>query len=356
MTSNSPTLPTPRPWLSALNPYIPGEPALDPLGSLASNENPLGPSPQVVSALEEPLADLARYPDALSNELVSEIAKKYGVSEQSVLVGNGSDELIQLLVTAYAAFGGRVVCADPPYQLHEKLPAMLGASVTKVPLTNFTHDLSTMATVDAELAFVCNPHNPTGTLLEAEAITHFARASSSRLTVVDEAYIEYAQPAGAADPSLIRQAAAGELAVLRTFSKFYGLAGLRIGFLVAAPEIISTLTAIRLPFGVNRIAQTAASIALTDSSHGNTVRETNAHVRDRLTSLFKNAGYEVIPSHTNFVLVVTSEEPALVRRLADEGVRVRPGSSLGLPGTVRVSVPNEAGLAKLEAISWLTAL
>lgn len=344
--------PRPRPWLAHLQPYVAGAPARDRNGSLASNENALGPAPRVVTALQGPLADAARYPDALATGLVRKIAAEYSIPEDTILVGNGSDELIQLLVTAYAAFGGSVVCADPPYQLHEKLPVTLGAEVTKVPLVDWGHDLRTMRGVAADIAFLCNPHNPTGALIAVPEVRDFARTSRASLTVVDEAYIEYADAGHAA--SVIQHAAAGELAVLRTFSKFYGLAGLRVGYLVADPAIIRTLQAIRLPFSVNRVAQEAAELSLGDEEHGSGVRENNALLRTELAELFRRSGYEVLPSQANFVLVLAEEEEHLVERLREAGIRVRPGTSLGIPGAVRISVPNSVGMEMFRGLPWLT--
>lgn len=341
----------PRPWLSDLRPYVPGVPARDRNGSLASNENALGPTPQLDGAVPGSFADAARYPDALSMDLVRKIAEVHDVPEDTILVGNGSDELIQLLVTAYAAFGGRVVCADPPYQLHEKLPVMLGADVTKVPLQNWSHDLPAMRAIDANIAFVCNPHNPTGALISAQEVLEFARGSRAALTVVDEAYIEYADQGHEA--SVIQQAAQGDLAVLRTFSKFYGLAGLRVGYLVADPSIIRTLHAIRLPFSVNRVAQRAAELALSDREHCAWVRENNRRLREQLTDAFRRSGYEVLPSQTNFVLVLAEDEDRLQEQLRDAGIQVRSGTSLGIPGAVRISVPNEAGMEMFSRLPWL---
>ncbi|GAA1326383.1 pyridoxal phosphate-dependent aminotransferase [Leucobacter albus] len=341
----------PRPWLSHLQPYVPGAPAADPDGSLASNENALGPSPRVAAALPGSLPGAERYPDALSSGLVRRIAETHGIPVDTILVGNGSDELIQLLVTAYAAYGGHVVCADPPYQLHEKLPVMLGAEVTKVPLREWAHDLEAMRALAADLAFVCNPHNPTGAILPPHEVLGFARGNRAALTVVDEAYIEYAEAGEGA--SLISSAARGELAVLRTFSKFYGLAGMRVGFLVADPAIIRTLQAIRLPFSVNSAAQVAAEIALADRDHGDRVRESTRENRGRLIAAFRASGYEVLESQTNFILVFAPDEARLVGRLSEAGIQVRPGSSLGVPGSVRISVPNDAGMAMFGRLPWL---
>lgn len=342
------TPPSPRPWLSGLTPYVPGEPAAEIAGSLASNENPIGATPAIGGALLANRLAPSRYPDALASELVSELAAIHGIDERNILVGNGSDELIQLLVIAYAAFGGTVSCAEPSYQLHEKLPRMLGATVVKTPLNDWRHDLRAMREVRSDLAFICNPHNPTGTVVSREEILDFARSGVAALTVVDEAYIEYADDSE--HLTLVGSAARGETAVLRTFSKFYGLAGLRVGYLVAHEEIIEVLRAIRLPFGVNSVAQAAAIRALRDEEHCLRVLDTNRRMREALTGLFRRAGYEVIPSAANFILVLTERPGELIARLGHAGISVRPGASLGIEHSVRISVPSEEGMRKFSGL------
>ena len=214
--------PMPRGPISALQPYVPGRPAPSADGSLASNESPFGPSPRVAAAVALAARELHRYPDPLASRLRNELAQELHVDAESILVGNGSDEIIYLLTMAYAAEGGSVVCADPPYRIDEIVPEIMGASVTKVPLRDWRHDLDAMAAVDADIAFVCNPHNPTGTLVGRDALRSFLGHCRARLVVVDEAYLDFADDPGG--QTLVAEAA-GKLVVLRTFSKIHGLAG-----------------------------------------------------------------------------------------------------------------------------------
>lgn len=336
----------PRPWITALEPYVPGTPADDPTGALASNESSLPPSPNVRGAVEAALATANRYPDPLADDLRLRLANGFEADPSQILVGNGSDELIYLLVTAYAAAGGAVAIADPPYRLHEVAARALGASVCRVPLRRWTHDLPALAEQDVDLCFVCNPHNPSGTTLPRTAIEAMLDDSRSGLVVVDEAYVEFAD-----DPrevSALPLAVAGRLVVLRTFSKIHGLAGLRLGYMVGPVGVIDTLRRIRPPFSVNALAQAAAAAAVGDGARVEAVRAHTSSARARVRDLFGAHGYETVPSQANFVLVLCpGDERALVDALSAGGVRVRPGSALGAPGTVRVTVPSDDGLRLL---------
>lgn len=337
--------PTPRASVSALQPYVPGRAAANEDGSLASNESPFGPSPLVEEAVALAARTLHRYPDPLADQLRSALADELHVDAEGILVGNGSDEMIYLLTMAYAADGGSVVCADPPYRIDEIVPAIMGASVTRVPLRDWRHDLEAMATVDADIAFVCNPHNPSGTVVSREALQSFLERCRARLVVVDEAYVDFVD-----DPSVttLVAEAAGKLVVLRTFSKIHGLAGARVGYLVGSREIVGVLRTVRPPFSVGTMAQAAALAALADHGHRQMVRREVRLGRKRLCEMFAAAGYNVVPSQANFVLVLAPDAAELWARLQQGGVSVRLGSNLGVPGTVRVSVPAAPGFALLE--------
>ncbi|WP_377267854.1 histidinol-phosphate transaminase [Peterkaempfera sp. SMS 1(5)a] len=336
----------PRPWLSRIHPYRPGTHSATEDGSLASNESPLGASPEVVRAVAQAASRAHTYPDPLADELRTELAGLHEVSPAQILLGNGSDELIFLLAWAYLAHGGHAVCADPAYRMDEISSQVVNARVTKVPLRDWTHDLDAMADVAADIAYVVNPHNPTGTALPFEALDHFAATSRAGLVVVDEAYVDFADnPAATTAVPLARE---GRVAVLRTFSKIHGLAGLRVGYLVADAEIVATLRTIRAPFSVGSLAQAAALAALRDPEHRQAVRQHTIEHRTLLTELITTAGYRVVPSQANFLLVQTPDEQRLVARLAAHGIAVRPGSTLGVPGTVRMSVPTARGLELLQ--------
>ena len=339
--------PQPRASIAELQPYAPGRPASCEDGCLASNESPFGPSPRVDEAVASATRVLHRYPDPLANRLRAALADELRVDAESILVGNGSDELIYLLTMAYAAEGSAVVCADPPYRIDEIVPTIMGASVTRVPLRDWRHDLAAMANIDADIAFVCNPHNPSGTIVSRGALQEFRAQCRARLVVVDEAYLEFVDDPAAT--TLVGEAA-GKLVVLRTFSKIHGLAGARVGYLVASPEIVGVLRTIRPPFSVGAMAQAAALAALADSDYSAMVRREVRAGRRRLRELFVAAGYEVVPSQANFVLVLAPDAAELARRMEKGGVSVRLGSSLGVPGTVRVSVPAASGFALLEGV------
>lgn len=337
---------TPRPWLADLAPYRPGTAAPSAAGSLSSNESALGASPFVVDAVVREARTAHRYPDALAADLRAEVATRHGVAVEQVLIGNGSDELIFLLALAFLAGGGTAVCADPAYRVDEISTQVVGGSVVSVPLVDDHHDLAAMAEVGADIAYVVNPHNPTGTLVPRDAIRRFRERSPAGLVVIDEAYVDFApDPLAATAVPLV---AGGGVGVLRTFSKAYGLAGLRVGYLIAPASVIDTLSGIRAPFSVNRLAQAAGLAALRDRAHHDAVRVHTVDMRRRVSDLFARRGYDVVPSHANFVLVRVPDETGLVAHLAAAGIAVRPGTALGMPGTIRVSVPGEEGCRHLQ--------
>jgi len=337
-------VPEPRAEVLALHPYVTGRPAGREEGSLASNESPFGASPAVAAALQAAATRLHRYPDPLAGSLRNLLGARLGVDPDAILVANGSDELVYLLTLAYAA-GGSVVCADPPYRIHDIAARIVGASVRRIALRDWVHDLAAMARVEADIAFVCNPHNPTGTTVTRDDLRSFVRASRARLVVVDEAYIDFVD-----DPEATTMVgdASGKLVVTRTLSKAYGLAGARVGYLVGSPLLVDYLRRIRPPFSVGALGQAAAEAAIADDAHRASTRERVRAGRRRLTELFEEAGYAVVPSQTNFVLVVTGPADDLAERLDRHGVSVRPGSALEAPGTVRVTVPSDQGFALLE--------
>ncbi|MFZ0168784.1 MAG: histidinol-phosphate transaminase [Candidatus Dormiibacterota bacterium] len=339
-------VPTPRVRLDRLDPYIPGRPARSAAGSLASNEFPMGPSKLVCAAISRAAQEINRYPDPLASDLRTALGHEIGSDPNEILIGSGSDELIYLLVMAYGAAGGTAVCAAPPYRVHEIACLALGAHVTRVPMIEWFQDLEQMAEVEADLAFICNPHNPTGTAHSGDEIERFVRRSPARLVVVDEAYIDFAD-----DPAAMTAfpfVASGRVAVLRTFSKIGGLAGVRLGYLVAAEAIVRTLRRIRPSFSVSSIAQAAGLAVLADGDYRRMVRDYTLGARDRLARLLRSHGLQSVPSQANFLLVITPDEIGLVRQLETEGINVRPGTTLGLRGTVRISTPSEEGFRMLE--------
>lgn len=335
-----------RPWLDEIQAYRPGTRSASADGSMASNESPLGASPELGASIARALATLHRYPDPLADELRGELAALHGVHPDQILVGNGSDELIFLLSTTFLAQGGHAVCADPAYQIDRIGALSVNATLTQVPLRDWKHDLAAMARVEADIAYLVNPHNPTGTTRSRAEIEAYVDACPAPLVVVDEAYVDFAHDPEAL--TAIPLVAGGRVAVLRTFSKIHGLAGLRVGYLVADRAVIAALRKVRAPFSVGSLAQAAALNALADTAHRQSVREHTLRLRAELVALLAGHGLHAIDSEANFVLVPVPAEDALVAGLRAHGVSVRPGSSLGAPGTVRISVPTHAGLGLLQ--------
>ena len=336
----------PRRAAAELDPYTPGKAAEDDDHSLASNEPPIAASPSVRAAVVRALDRLHRYPDPLASELRGRLGKELDVDPEQILVGNGSDELVYLLCLAYLRPGGVVCCADPPYRLHELVPRLVGGTVRRVPMLDWRHDLRAMAAVPCDLAFVCNPHNPTGTVVRAGALEDFAARARAGLIVVDEAYLDFAdEPSRLTVLHLARQS---QLVVIRTFSKLLGLAGARIGYLVGPLEVVDLLRRIRPPFSVNVLAQAAAVAALSDLEQRHRSREHVLAQRPLVQRIITEAGYRCIPSQANFICVLTDREDDLVRRLWERGISVRPGKTLGMPGSVRVTIPSTHGVELLR--------
>lgn len=336
----------PHRWVADAAPYRAGAKAPSGLGSLAQNELPR-PSPAAVAAIADAASAVNRYPDPLATPLRERLARLHGVHPDQILVGGGSDEFLFLMATAFGGPGSVMCCADPPYWGHEHPALLSGADVVKVPLQDYRHSLAGMEKVDAKIVFICNPHNPTGTCVSAEEIATFSSNARAPLVVVDEAYIEFTDlPEKTTAIPLVTQ---GNIVVLRTFSKYYGLAGARVGYLIATPELVAVLRTVRPPFSVNSLAQAAALALLDDSAFNAGMLRRIRRNRGTAAELFEAAGYRSVPSQANFLLVLCpGAEAQLVRMLLDAGIAVRPGTNLGIAGTVRVTVPDDDGLALLE--------
>jgi histidinol-phosphate aminotransferase len=330
--------PVPRALAAALPPAPAPRPVATGSGSLASNECLLPPSAAARAAMAAAAQDAHRYPDGAASGLRAEIAAEHGIDADEVVVGNGSEEILALLLAAYAGRGGRVALADPACAVHERVCRLVGTeSVHCGP------DLASLAARPADVALICNPHNPTGTTVTSDDVAAFLADRRAGLVVVDEAYVDFADdPARVSSVRLVRQRR--DLAVVRTFSKLHGLAGARVGYLIAAPEIAATARRLHLPFPVNAAAQAGAAAALRDRAHRTRAWTLTREHRTALTALLTRAGYEVVPSQANFVLVRTPDEEGFVRRLAAGGVTVRAGRAMGVPGTARVTVPDREGL------------
>jgi histidinol-phosphate aminotransferase len=328
--------------------YEPGRPieevarelGLKPSGiiKLASNENALGPSPKAIAAMRKAVATAHLYPDGGGFYLRQALAKKFGVEMDNIVLGSGSNEVIEFLYHAFVAPGDEVVAGDRAFVIYSIMAKMFQAKCVEVPFTDHMHDLKAMRdaiTSKTKLAFVANPNNPTGTRVSnAELDAFIVSLPGHAICVLDEAYIEFLD-----DPPLsIKYAMKRNVVVLRTFSKIVGLAGLRIGYGVAQKECVALLQRVRQPFNVNAIAQAGALGALGDAGH---IRKTKAMTRRGLAFLekeFKKLKLEFVPSCANFVLVNVGDGDRLFRRLEERGVIVRPMRAYKMPGWVRVTV------------------
>lgn len=336
-----------RPWLAGVAGYQPGRQAPVPDGRLASNESPTSAAWLHERPIELSDLDLHRYPDPSASRLRGALADLHGVDREQVAVGNGSDELIQLLIQAFAAYTGSIAVAAPGYSLYGLCATSVGADVHRVPLAEWRHDLAAMADLDVDIAFVCNPHNPTGTMVDADDLDTFIARSRARLIVVDEAYIDFATSNRS---DLVSEAVSNpRVVVLRTFSKAYALAGVRVGYLVAHRTIAAVVRRLRLPFSVNTAAQEAATQALAHRAQTTAAVDQIIANRTQLERLLHERGLTTVPSQASFVLVLTPEGDRLVDHLARHGIAVRPGTDLGVPDAVRMTVPSQAGLARLDA-------
>jgi histidinol-phosphate aminotransferase len=343
-----------------LAPYEPGKPIeelereLGIVGAikLASNENPLPPSPKVLTALRDALAHLNRYPDGSGYYLRQAIAKRHGTSPEAVLLGNGSNELLELFARAFVRRGEEVVLPHPSFVVYPSIVQSVGGIRVVVTLKDHRLDLPTMAraiTPLTKLVFIANPNNPTGTIVTADEAEAFLDALPERVIVVfDEAYVDFAQGPDFPDSlSYLRQGR--RVVVVRTFSKLPSLAGLRMGFAIADPDCVALVNRIRQPFNVNTLAQVAALAALDDEEHAHA---TLAAVREGTRILYRafdEMGVEYIPTRANFILIEVPDAPRVYRDLLRAGVIVRPMMSFGLERALRVTVGTAEENARLIA-------
>ena len=359
---------TAHPWLHDLVSYEPGKPIEDvarELGlkpseiiKLASNENPLGPSPKALAAMREMLERAHFYPDGGGYYLREAIAQKLGFSRSQVILGCGSNEIIEFIGKAFLNPGDEIVTARHAFVVYKLMATLFGATTVEVPDPNFAHDLDAMAaaiTPKTREVFIANPNNPTGTLLSQAEIDRFmARVPDHVVVVFDEAYYEFLEN----PPDTLKFIREGRnVVVLRTFSKIQGLANLRIGYGLAKPELIDVLQKTRQPFNVNGIAQAGALAGLLDDEHQRKTRDITIEGRAYLQREFAALGLEFVPSFANFILVKVGDGKAVFQALMKRGVIVRDMTSYGLPEWIRVSIgtmeQNERFLGDLQRLPGL---
>jgi histidinol-phosphate aminotransferase len=333
-----------------LTPYEPGKPidelrrelGLGDVVKLASNESPLGPSPLALEAARRALADIARYPDGNGFYLKQALAGRLGVSPAQLTLGNGSNDVLEFVVRAFAGPGQEVIYSQHAFAVYPLATRAVGAAGVQVPARDFAHDLDAMlraVTPRTRVVFVANPNNPTGTWVNGNALATFVAAlPAGVIVVVDEAYREYVDEEGYPDcVQWLRERP--NLVVTRTFSKAYGLAGLRVGYAVAHPQVADLLNRVRQPFNVNSVALAAAQAALDDAEHLQRSRDINREGLLYLAAQLRRLGLAFIPSIGNFISFELPGEAAPVyQALLREGVIVRPLAGYAMPRHLRVSV------------------
>ena len=345
-----------------ITPYTPGKPIeelereLGISGSikLASNENPLGPSPKAVVAIKRALAGLNRYPDGSGFYLSQALAKKYDVDISQIILGNGSNELIELAVRTFVQAGDEVISADPSFVVYRMITQAAGGTNIVVPLKDNRHDLDAMAdriTEKTKIIFIANPNNPTGTMnRSAEMDRLMERVPDHVIVAVDEAYYEYVTRADYPDALDYLKAAKNVLA-LRTFSKIYGLAGLRIGYGITRPEIAELMNKVRQPFNTNSLGQIGALAALADRKHVERSIAINSEGKQFLYQAFDRLGISYLPTEANFILFeAPSDGRELYSTLLKTGVIIRPMGGKKLRVTIGLPEENKRFVNELEKV------
>ena len=353
-------------WIASQQPYQPGRPIEEvarELGlgdaagivKLASNENALGPSPKAQEAMHAAVARMHLYPDGGSFYLRQAIAKKFGIADDMVMLGCGCNEHAVLLAHAFLKEGDDLVASEKSFVVYKLVSALYRARCVEAPMKAMTHDLGAMRraiTPKTRIVVVGNPNNPTGTMVGQAEIDRFVeRVPANVVTVFDEAYMELLDPALQVDTVKHVKAGKQPVVTLRTFSKAYGLAGLRVGYAMAQPDGIDLLNKVRQPFNVNAMAQAAAVAALDDAAHLDATRQMLRAGRTQLMEGMRKLGLEPVESVTNFILFSFKKAAGLTAALTKRKVIVRPMAGFGLPEHVRVSV----GTAK-ENAQFLRAL
>ena len=337
--------------IRAIAPYQPGKPISElaremglreaDIVKLASNENPLGVSPKARAAIATALDGLALYPDGNGFELKSAIAGRFDVGLDQIALGNGSNDVLELAARAFLTPAASAVYSRHAFAVYPLVTQAIGATGIEAPAKDYGHDLAAMRAAirdDTRIVFIANPNNPTGTLLAADALRGFVESvPQSVLVVLDEAYVEYL-PEERRSPSIEWLKAFPNLVLTRTFSKAYGLAGLRVGYALARPEVADLLNRVRQPFNVNSLALKAAAAALDDAAFIAESKRVNDAGLAQFAEGFRQLGLEAIPSWGNFISVKVGDAPAVYQALLRRGVIVRPVANYGMPEYLRVSV------------------
>ena len=340
-----------NPNLQAVPVYQPGRPIeevarelglpADDIIKLASNENPHGPSRLALSAMRKALAQVNLYPDGNAFYLKQKLAAKLGVTPAHLILGNGSNEIIEFVGHALVTPGAEVVVSQYCFAVYPIVTALLGGKLVVVPAKGYGHDLDAMLaaiTPNTRVVFVANPNNPTGTIVRREDLARFVAAVPKQVVVaLDEAYIEFLDEPPDLLPE-IRDGQKSNLLLTRTFSKIYGLAGLRLGYGIGHPDLIAELEKVRQPFNINAVAQAGALAALDDTAHAEKTRRLNSRGLKFYERAFRKLGLEFLPSSGNFILVRVGEGQRVFDEMQKVGVIVRPMGGYQLPEWVRISI------------------
>lgn len=343
-----------RKSIESLDVYVAGKPieevkrelGLTNIIKLASNENPLGCSPSAKSALKQTIDHVTLYPESMAPDLAEKLAYKLTVNKENILISNGSDEIIRLLTRAYIGSGDEAIMADVTFPRYETNVHIEKGIPIKIPLIDGVHDLEGMLkaiTDKTKMIFVCNPNNPTGTIVDKDPLKQFIeRVPENILLIIDEAYYEYVQDDRYLETvPLLRDHP--NLVILRTFSKIYGLASLRVGYGIMHPSIVPELAKVKEPFNTNRFGQAAALASLDDIDFIKLCAQYNTSERRYLEKEFDQMGLHYFPSHGNF-LMVKLERPGkeVTEKLLKQGIIVRSGHLLGYDDTIRVSIGKQS--------------
>lgn len=339
--------------VQTLVPYQPGKPitelerelGLTKIVKLASNENPLGPSEKVKQAIQANLAELSRYPDGNGFALKAVLSEKWKVDSKQITLGNGSNEILELLARAFLTTANEVIFSQHAFAVYPLVTQAVGAQAKVIPAQDYGHDLPAMLaaiTDKTRLIFIANPNNPTGTYLTEQALGEFLAAVPEHcVCVLDEAYFEYVAKEDYPD-SIALLADTPNLIITRTFSKAYGLAGLRIGYSLSSPEMADILNRVRQPFNNNALALAAAEAALNDTEYLASSVALNNTGMQQLTTAFAEMGLSWIESVGNFVSVDLQREAASINTaLLHKGVIVRPVANYEMPNHLRISIGTE---------------
>jgi histidinol-phosphate aminotransferase len=349
-----------KPNLACIKPYKPGKPIEDvarelklscEIIKLASNENPVGPSPRAKAAMRRAVGEMQLYPDDNCCYLKARLAGKFGVEPDWIILGNGSVEIFLFAAQAYVGPTESVVFSDGAFIMYKIATQIVGGQTVSTPMKNYAHDLEAMADAiqpNTRLLFIANPNNPTGTMVgKAEFDRFMSRVPGHVLIVVDEAYREYISDPDY--PDAFKYLRDGRNVIItRTFSKIYGLAGLRIGYAFARPELLQDITKMRLPFNVSRMAQIAALAAIDDEAHVRHSMQVNDAGKEYLYAALRKMGLKFVPSYANFVLVDFGRDASpLFEKLQRKGVIARPVREYGFPNALRISIGTDPQNRKL---------